>query len=1021
MVKFLIYRPIAVFLSFFGLLFFSILALRELPVSLLPAIEVPAIVIKVNYPNTPPAIIESSILKPVRSELNSLDQLKSMESTASSETGMVRLRFNYGARMDLAYIEVNEKIDRLQETLPRDLERPQVVRVNTSDIPIIRIQVTPKNPDDFIEISELTEKVLKKRIEQVSGVSMVDINGRRNRFIAIEPDLEQLAALGISESQISDVLKGANRELGQLSIKDGQYRYFVRVANRLDDLEEIQKLPLISAEGQVVPLERVASASFQTEKVLGYHLFQNKEGLVITVHKQGNARMNEVISEIYQAVAIFKEDYPDAEFAVTQDQSQLLNAGIENLQSSLLFGGLFAFAVLFLFMGNARMPLVMGITLPVSLVISFLLFYVFQLSINIISLSGLALGLGMLIDNSIIVIDNITRKRKEGKKLIEACIAGVNEVIAPLISSVLTTLAVFVPLVFLNGLSGALFYDQALSVAIILGVSLLVAFILLPLLYRLFFQKQKTATKEDSIIFKAILKLYKSLFEKVFRYKTISILVLALLTPTAFIWVNVLEKTGLPVIEKTETLVSINWNEPVDALSNKERLIHLIKELGEVPVTEADIGIKQFLLSAENSTVEKAEVYINFDDQGRKIRGEQWITDYFLQKYPDASVIVKDAPNAFDQMFASNDRFFIAKWKNPVENEMMNESKHANLKQTIVQSNHPHSVDGLGFLYEESVEAAIDARTLSFYGIRETDVKASLAKALDGFLVTEIRRFGEVVPIRIKRDRENFQKKLQKITIPGKDGQAYPLSTFVNFTFVKDHKHITADRVGIYQSLEWDELTAVEVGQLASELPKIAAKQGLTVTFEGAFFENKENLHQLIFILAISITLLYFILAAQFESLVQPLIVIFTLPLGITGALAVIQLAGATLNVMSAIGIIVMLGIMVNDAILKIDTINRLKREKLMALGQIDKGSYRHMLATCIAKTGEIRLKPILMTSITTILALLPVTFSSGLGADLQRPLVYAVIGGLTIGTFTALYFVPLAYWFTSRKTPKLL
>lgn len=1012
MVKFLINRPIAVFLSFVGILFFSALAIRELPVSLLPGIEVPSVVIKVDYPNNPARIIENSVLGRIRSELNSLNNLKSIESTAGSETGLVKLQFNYGTRMDLAYVEINEKIDRLSESLPRDMDRPRIIRINTSDIPIIRLQLIPKNQADFIEVSELAEKVLKKRIEQLPGISIVDINGFRDQFIAISPNREQLQALRINESQIDQILKSANQELGQLSIKDGQYRYYVRMANRLDDLEEIRNLPLTTREGDVIALHRVADISYQQEKVQSYHLAGDTEGLVITIHKQNSAKMTELVPLVYEAVELFKTDYPRVDFKLTQDQSNLLNAGISNLRTSLIYGGIFAFAILFLFMGNVRMPIIMGITLPVSLIISFLLFYAVGLSINIISLSGLALGLGMLIDNAIIVIDNITRKRKDGLDIIEACIEGVNEVMAPLVSSMLTTLAVFVPLVFLNGLSGALFYDQAVSVAIILGTSLMVAFVLLPLLYKLFFQNMKREIKEDSFVFKGILKIYKLIFKLFWRFKVISFSLLLLLIPFTYFAINQMDKAGLPEIDKTETLLSVVWNEPIDAKVSKERIGSLLAELNTKAETESDIGLKQFILSVDEGSVENAEVYFKFETKADKLSTEKWLLGYFEKRHPNANIIIQDAPNAFDQIFSKQGSYFSARWKTLGNDELLDSEDYNRLVGEIHSISETPPLQGKGFIYEDALEATIDNERLSTYNISEGQFKSALGNALDGYLVTEIRRFGEVTPVRIQRPESDLRQQLERVTVSGRQNQEYALSNFVNINFTSTEKNITADRTGIYQSMEWEELSSDDIAQLIEKLPKVAASNGLTVDFDGTYFDDQENLRQMIFILMISVALLYFILAAQFESLIQPLIVIFTLPLGILGSLVVLQLTGGTLNVMSAIGIIVMLGIMVNDAILKIDTINRFA-------GQIDKNqnpNYKTQLEAAIAKTGEIRLKPILMTSITTILALLPVVFSSGLGADLQRPLVYAVIGGLTIGTFTALYFVPLAYWFVSKK-----
>jgi multidrug efflux pump subunit AcrB len=1024
MVKFLINRPVAVFLSFLGILFFSFLALRELPVSLLPSIEVPSIIIKVNYPNNPPSVIENNVLRSIRSELNTLNNLKSVESIANSEIGLVKLQFDFGTRMDLAYIEINEKIDRLQETLPRDMDRPQVVRINTSDIPIIRVQVIPKAGTDYTEVSELADRVLKKRIEQIPGVSIVDINGFQGKYISITPDLDKIRAFNISEQQIDQVLQGANQELQQLSIKDGQYRYFVRMANRLDDLEEIEKLPIINAEGDVITLKEIADINFEPEKRLGYHLSNQTEALVITVHKQVNAKMTELTPLLYDAIETFKIDYPETDFELTQDQSLLLNAGINNLKTSLIYGGIFAFAVLFLFMGNVRMPIMMGITLPISLLISFLFFYAFGLSINIISLSGLALGLGMLIDNSIIVIDNITRKRKDGLDIVAACIEGVNEVMTPLISSVLTTLAVFVPLVFLNGLSGALFYDQALSVTIILGTSLIVSFVLLPLLYRKFFENVEKPIKEDSLIFRGILKLYKAIFKIVWRFRTFSLIVLLALIPLAYFLIINVEKTGLPDIEKTETLVSIQWNEPLDAEENKKRVTDILENISSDITSESDIGLKQFLLTEQNNSVETAEVYLKSESPADKIVSEAKLIAFLESTYTNASFQVEDAPNAFDQIFNSNQKFFIAKWKKLAGGERLNEDMLATIQKDVSQISNEPSRLGSGFQFGESMEALIDTKALSFYGISESAMKEALSKALEGYLVTEIRRFGEVTPIRIQRGKDDFRSKLNGISVAGRKNQQYPLSNFVTFQFVKDTKAVTADRTGVYQSLEWEELDEETIEALTAQLPAKAAQYGLNIDFDGSYFEGRENLQQLIFILVISVLLLYFILAAQFESLVQPLIVILTLPLGISGALIVLMLTGGTLNVMSAIGIIVMLGIMVNDAILKIDTINRLREESsneqiTNSKSEIAK-SKNQILEKAIAKTGEIRLKPILMTSITTILALLPVVFSSGIGADLQRPLVYTVIGGLTIGTFTALFFVPLAYWVLGKKRSEI-
>ena len=356
MIRFLLERPIAVMMSFLALMVFSVIVFRLLPISLLPPIDVPQIVVKVTYPNASPESIEQNVLRQIREGLITLNGLEEMESKAGSEVGTVRLTFDYGTKMELAYIDVNEKIDRLVNQLPRDLTRPEVIRINTSDIPVARVQVIPKENTDAIEVSLLAENVLKKRIEQLPGVSLVDINGKRERIISVQPDDDALAALGMTQQNLIEAIQAGNAELPGISVKDGQFRYFLRLATRVDTPADIESLPVRSPNGAIVPLGRIAKAQYETQEMLGFHLFGLNEGLVITVHKQASAKMNELIPELKKSLELFREDYPQVDFELTQDQSNLLNAAISNLQTSLLFGGIFAFAVLFLFIKDYRIP-----------------------------------------------------------------------------------------------------------------------------------------------------------------------------------------------------------------------------------------------------------------------------------------------------------------------------------------------------------------------------------------------------------------------------------------------------------------------------------------------------------------------------------------------------------------------------------------------------------------------------------------------------------------------------------------
>ncbi len=1001
MTRFLLHRPIAVFMVTLALLVFSVLALLQLPINLLPPIDVPSIIIKVSVPNGSPQTIENNILKPIRENLLTLTHLKEIESTAWAEAGQIHISFNYKANMDLMYIEVNERIDRLQNKLPPKIDRPKVMRLSTADIPVMRVQVIPKDSTNYVAVSQLASNVLKRRIEQIEGVSIVDVVGKQKTEIAIIPLFDKLATYNISLDALIATINASNINWGSISVKDGQYRYYIKLATILTSSKNILELPIYTSGGNNIKVKDVALVVDQVQAPRGFHLLNNKKGLAIIVHKQSNARMMELTAKIEESIAVFKEEYPQVTFKITQDQSSLLSAGITNLKTALLFGGVFAFAVLFIFMNNVRLAIIMGLSLPISLSLSFLLFYIFNISINIISLSGLALGLGMLIDNAIIVLDNITAKRKEGYDITTSCVLGVKEVQSPLISSVLTTIAVFVPLVFLHGMSGALFYDQAIAVSAILGVSLLVSFTVLPLLYKLLFSSSSMPSSTNKL-FNGIALLYAKILHLAWQHKKIALTFIIMLCFTGFWLGSKMPKTVLPPIERNEFVLKIDWNEPIHLNENKQRVLAIKQKVHEkVVFSEAEIGERETLLGVEEYGSNRAKVYFyvknNIAEEDFKAELTQWITT----RFPASISSIIPAPNAFDQIFSNAKPFLVAKLRG--KDSLLTE-KQARL---AIAHNTAQASLAKGFSQETSVKLVVKNERLALYNIDREKLQLLLAKIVGETTVTTLKSYGDNTTVSLQAYPQAHQN-LNKLYIKSEKGVEYPISTFVKITYHQDYKYVTADTKGQYQAISFSTMQQVE--QFMNYLKQKLIQKGVLVDFDGTYFESKKNLKQLMFVLIISFGLLYFILAAQFESFVQPLIIIFTLPLGIGGSLLLLYFTGSSLNIMSGIGIIVMLGIMINDAILKLATINRFRNNASTAiLSKTD-------LFNLIHQAGLVRLRPILMTSLTTILALLPVLFTTGLGADLQRSLIIAVIGGLTVGTFTSLFFVPVMYYYLVKQ-----
>ncbi|WP_035756063.1 efflux RND transporter permease subunit [Hugenholtzia roseola] len=1022
LLTFLFQRPIGVLMSFLAVAVLSWIGFSKLPVSLLPPIDVPQLLVQVEYRGHSPAEIEQNVLRPLRESLLTVKGLSDLKSEALSESGQLRLFFAFGTDMTLAYIEANEKLDRLLNYLPKEVSRPHIIKINTNDIPLARLQIVPKEKGNLLETSELVEKVLKKRLEGIAGVSLVDANGLKRKQISVRLHQAELAALQVSENQLVEAITQANQPLSSVSVKDGQYRYFLKSVNLLADADALRRLPIRLAKGRVVRLETLATITLEEEMPQGFHLFADslsekkaqmnlKEGFVLTLHKQPDAQMQALMEEIEKAVADFRQKYPTLDFSLTQNQSQFLDLAIANLRNTLLLGALGAFIVLFFFLGNWRMPLMIGVSLPLSLLLGFGLFYVMGLTINIISLSGLALGLGMLIDNSIIVLDNIERFLKEGKSKLVACVLGVQDVVAPLLSSMLTTLSVFLPLIFMNGISGALFYDQALSITLVLTSSLAVAFLFLPHLFLLSHKKKANSFaptldfSTETRFFQKLLQGYEFIFWQVMRHQKIGLLFFIGLIAAPFFISKNLKVERLPTLSKPDFVLKLDWNLPLSSEQNLEKTLFFLHQFeGVFSQIEIDLGKRQYLLEGEGSTQSQVFFYFALSNFKDKKEAQKRLQLWLENHAPQALFQFEAAPDAFSQLFASPNPNYELRFRNPFESSPLSVEKVSSLYETM-----PYQAEvGSGMRTENSVILQVEAEKAAIYGFSQRQILEKIKQSVGHYFITDIKSFGEVLPIRLAQNQANIAEILQNTYLEVADNtqhQKIPLHLLVRIERENDYRNLTADALGIYQSFVWQDLEKRQQIEIDSLFKMKKEAKNLQTTWAGNFIENEENLQQLFFILLISVVLLYFILVAQFESFLQPLIVVLTLPLGISGAFLVLYWGNASLNLMSAIGLVVMLGIMVNDAILKIDTINKLKKQ----LPTTDTREILHL-------AGVLRLKPILMTTLTTILAVLPTLFSAGLGAELQTPLVLAVIGGLGMGTATALFFIPLLYLFFDFK-----
>jgi multidrug efflux pump subunit AcrB len=1010
MVRFLINRPVAVIMTFLAMVLLGLVSGGLLPVSLLPDIQIPEITVQVSHSNTSARELENMVVRPLRQQLLQVGRLSDIESESRDGNALIRMRFTHGSNMDYLYIEVNEKIDAVMGSMPRDLERPRVIKASASDIPVFYInlwtqaQAGSQDLSRFLELSEFAHQVIKKRIEQLPEVAMVDVSGLVFPEVSVVPDEGKMRSLALTHEDMKRAMEQNNVTLGSLMVRDGIYQYNVRFTSTLHSTEDVGNV-MIMASGRLFRLQDLASVSLRPRKPGGLYRWNDKPAVSMAIIKQSESRMNDMKEAMNFLMAEFEKDYPQIRFAMSQDQTSILDYTIGNLRNNLILGGTLAILIMFLFLKDARSPFLIALSVPTALIISLLFFKIAGLSLNIISLSGLILGVGMMIDNSIIVIDNITQHIERGHPLHEACIKGTNEVIRPLISSVLTTCAVFVPLIFLSGISGALFYDQAIAVASGLAASLVVSVTLIPTLYHLVHSRtggRKSAGKIRSLQVFKLENAYNRGFDFVFRYRVTVLagfFVLLLIAGGLYLQLP-LQK--MPPLRQMEAVMKIDWNENIHLDESNSRISYLLGSNQELLV-EAGVftGRQQFLLNHDlDIGINHAQVYLKTYDPASLSLLVDNLRSFTATSYPAARVSFEPPANVFDQIFESGRPPLVARITS-VRGQRVPEVEQVMAVGSKVAARFPDA-DIQPLPLGDNIILGVIPERLLLYKVSQNYLFGQLRTALDQYEIGRMSAEQTLVPIVLGEEEKILEDIIGTLLVRNSEGVNIPVSALVTLARETGYSSISAGRHGEYIPITFNN-PGTRPGLVAAGVEDIVRQDAaLDVSLTGSWYDTRLLVREMMLVVLISLLLLYFILAAQFESLLQPLIVMLEIPLNLAGVFLALYIAGAGINIMSMIGIVVMAGIVINDSILKIDTINHLRTAGMPLMEALHTGGTR-------------RLKPIVMTSLTTILALIPVLISSDMGSELQQPLALAIIGGMAMGTLASLYFIPLVYWYFYR------
>ncbi|MDR3340957.1 MAG: efflux RND transporter permease subunit [Candidatus Symbiothrix sp.] len=1019
MIKFLISRPIAIFMAFTAFFILGVITYLNVPVSLLPDIAIPEITVQVSGKNMSARELENTVVNPIRQQLLQVGRMRDIRTETRDGNAIIRLSFEYGADNDLAFIEVNEKIDAAMNYIPRDVDRPRVIKASATDIPVFNLNLTLKDTlgasqAQFLDLCELSETVIKRQIEQLPEIAMVDVTGLLNKEVVIQPDNNLLAITGITLPDIESALDNNNIEPGSMMVRDGYYEYNIKFSAVLRTVEDIQNIYLRKND-KIFQLKDLAQVQIAPEKEKGMALYNGKRAVTLSIIKQADENMSKMQGALNKVIDHLKNSYPEIEFTISQNQTELLDNTISNLQQNLILAFIFVCLVSVIFMRDIKSPVIIGLTMFISLVISILFFYLFHISLNVVSLTGLILALGMMIDNSIIVTDNIGQYRQKGLSIDNACIKGTNEVIVPMLSSVFTTISAFVPLIFLSGIAGAIFFDQAFSITIGLLVSYITGIMLLPVLYKMVFSTKSTAknlSKATGQVYSeakkgfSVEKIYTVGIEWVFSHKMLTTVILIGLLPLCFWLFSIIRKEKMPDISQNELLVNIEWNENIHVQENEERTLAFLSALDTLTLEHsALVAQQQFLLNRERErTSSETEIYLKTPKKKDIENIKKTVEAYFSKRYPKAIISFAPVTTIFEKIFTTGDPDLTVEYYTRNRTDMPEAPTIRKLENDLIRIT---GAELLGISFQKQLNLHIDREKLLLYKVSYDEVYKALKTGFSENSFSVLRSYQQYLPIVLGNAEQSVRDVIDNTLVnstAGPDEQTVqiPLAFLVSVTPSEDLKTIVSGKKGEYIPMEFPHTDNAEkivriVRQHANE------NKDWDVDFSGNFFSNKKMINELIVIMLISILLMYFILAAQFESFVQPLLVLLEIPIDVTASIALLIALGHGLNLMSAIGIVISCGVIINDSILKVDIMNQLRREG-------------YPLMDAIHEAGRRRLNAILMTSLTSIVCMAPLLFSHDIGSELEKPLAIAMIGGMIIGTPVSLFVVPLVYWRIYRK-----
>jgi len=1064
-------RRVTIIMMMTAIVLFGMVSLSRLNLNLLPDISYPTLTVRAELTGAAPVEIENLLTKPIEEAVGVVRNVRLVRSVSRSGQADVTIEFLWGTDMDMAGIDIREKLDVL--FLPLEASRPLLLRFDPSSEPIVRLGLLckpewtiPESTDDQGVVSpaetkhdpecgsearlkalrRLAEDRIKSELEAEEGTAAVKVSGGLEDEIQIRVDQQKLSQLGISIGQISERIRTENVNLSGGRLEEGNQRFLVRTLNEFQSVDEFRDAIIAYVAERPVYLRDVASVEQGYKDREAITRVKGQESVELAIYKEGDANTVQVAERIARRLETVRDSLPENfELITVYDQSTFISSAVSDVRLAAILGGLIAIFVLYGFLRDARATTIVGIAIPVSVIGTFLLMYTNDISLNIMSLGGIALAVGMLVDNSIVVLENIVRKKEQGEGILEAAQNGTTEVGSAVVASTLTTIAVFFPMVFISGVAGQLFKDQALTVTFALIFSLIVALTLIPMLSSIGAQSRyddgddgeaanwftKSAAfivKIFGFVFFLIGKLFWALLWAPTWILQAFYRSVAAIYPGILRW-SLKHRASVILISlllflSTMALVPRLGSELIPQFSQGEFTANLRLPPG-MPLAETDKAIQV----AQRVAADIEDVELNYSVAGTGNRLDANPVDAG-DNSGTLSITLKEGADreAEDRTMAAMraelatlpgvqyefTRPSLLSFASPLQIEVSGYDlgSLARVSQSVVQalsaSNRFTDIKTTIESGNPEIQIVFDQERAAKLGLAVRDIANSVVSNVRGELATRYTWRDKKIDVLVRSvdTRQSSIEEIRHLIVNPTSERPVTLDAVADVTVSEgpsEIRRVAQDRVAIISAnLAFGDLGAAaqEAGAIVRRTPMPV---GVSAIVSGQSEEMQDSFKSMQFALALAVFLVYLVMASQFESLIHPFVILFTIPLALVGAVLALFITGTTINIVAFIGIIMLAGIVVNNAIVLVDLINQLRVQ----------GKERF---EAILEAGTARLRPILMTSLTTTLGLLPMAMGFGEGSEVRTPMAITVIGGLTVSTLLTLVVIPVVYSLMDRK-----